>query len=107
MLEQRNNIFEQISVERERQDKLHPEFPIDLRMEILAEEIGEVAKAKLDGDMPGLRKELLEVAAVCVRWVETMDHNAIGAMRNCERLNIEPTYTTIELYRAAIARRTF
>lgn len=77
MLEQRNNIFEQISIERERQDKLHPNFLDISRMDVLIEEVGEVAKAKNEQDKVGMRRELIEVAAVCVRWVETMDDSSI------------------------------
>jgi NTP pyrophosphatase (non-canonical NTP hydrolase) len=35
---------------------------------ILVEEIGEVAKAIVEGDDDGLRDELVHVAAVCAQW---------------------------------------
>lgn len=38
---------------------------------VLAEECGEVARAVLDGDEAGLRRELVQVAAVAVAWLET------------------------------------
>ncbi|MDB5056346.1 MAG: hypothetical protein JWM44_4396, partial [Bacilli bacterium] len=72
----RSAIFELITVERQRQDILHPLSQFAHRMEILVEEVGEVAKAKLEGNQSELRKELIEVAAVAVRWVEILDREA-------------------------------
>lgn len=40
---------------------------------ILAEEFGEVARAVLEHDAAGLRAELVQVAAVCVAWLESGD----------------------------------
>lgn len=37
---------------------------------ILAEEAGEVARAVIDRDRQGLEHELVQVAAVCVAWLE-------------------------------------
>jgi NTP pyrophosphatase (non-canonical NTP hydrolase) len=74
-----------IEDERERQDKLHPlrkiKFTDDENVNVMAEylflnemlsvlieEVGEVGKAMQgDGD---LIEELIQVAAVCVRWLE-------------------------------------
>lgn len=39
---------------------------------ILSEEVGEVAKAALERD-PGLRDELIQVAAVAIAWAEAID----------------------------------
>ena len=39
---------------------------------ILAEEFGEVAKALLESD-DGLANELLQTAAVCVAWLESLE----------------------------------
>ena len=39
-----------------------------VKVAILAEETGEVARAVLDGS--GLRTELVQVAAICVAWLE-------------------------------------
>lgn len=36
---------------------------------ILTEEVGEIAKAINERDFVGLRKEIVQVAAVCVRWL--------------------------------------
>lgn len=53
------------------------------RFAVLGEEVGEVARAvlelgKLANDKHGkeLRKELIQVAAVCTKWVEGMDRRA-------------------------------
>lgn len=40
---------------------------------VLAEECGEVARAVLDHDTPHLAKELVQVAAVAVAWLESLD----------------------------------
>ena len=39
---------------------------------VLAEEVGEVARAMLDGDRLALRTELVQVAAVAVAWLEAL-----------------------------------
>lgn len=71
----KTRIYREITAERERQDELHPGFPElnDTRFLILAEEIGEVAKDSLESNHENLRKELIESAAVCVRWIEALD----------------------------------
>jgi NTP pyrophosphatase (non-canonical NTP hydrolase) len=56
--------------ERLRQDNLHPVFPEDKRLAILIEEVGEVATAIQNGDIENLKEELIQVASVCVRWLE-------------------------------------
>lgn len=76
----RKDLFEEISRERARQDLKHPYpegFPKDLRMEILVEEIGEVSKAKIEGDQAQLRDELIQVAATALRWIECLDHEKV------------------------------
>jgi len=83
----RIEIFDLIEKERERQDALHPLrmikqgesedvnvvaqflFLNDM-MAVLIEEVGEVGKAMQgDGD---LIDELIQVAAVCIRWLENV-----------------------------------
>lgn len=68
--------------ERERQDFKwgdQSENPSILWTTVLTEEVGEVAKAVLDfeyqhgGTEEDLRKELIQVAAVAVAWVEALD----------------------------------
>ena len=81
-------IFEAITAERDRQDRLHPvcklkkQDPIDIQtmatilnngemLAVLVKEIGEVARA-LQGE-GNLEKELIQLASVCVRWLEIKD----------------------------------
>lgn len=41
---------------------------------IVTEELGEAAKAYIEGDSTdALRKELVHVAAVCVSWIDCID----------------------------------
>ena len=83
----KERIWDAVDAERARQDakwgeQNHDDFTW---MAILAEEVGEVAKAALhhNGDEPGvtaseatlshLREELVQVAAVAVAWLEAID----------------------------------
>lgn len=85
---ERKAIFEAIEIERERQEELHP-MPIlkkvaenpDINLiqnlilqnemlAILIEEVGEVGTAiQGEGD---LKEELIQVASVCIRWLENL-----------------------------------
>lgn len=83
----RTDIFRAIDTERERQEQLHPLRLIKetgdtevnimsqylLQNEMLAvliEEVGEVGKAlQGEGD---LNEELIQVASVCIRWLESI-----------------------------------
>lgn len=80
-----------ISNERRRQDKLKAEGrftatcadPIsnDRRLSILVEEVGEVARASLGQagavqDGGNLRKELVQVAAIALAWIEGIDRES-------------------------------
>ena len=51
----------------------HPGAADLLRSAILTEEVGEVARAVLDGTPYLLRAELVQVAAVAVAWIEYLD----------------------------------
>jgi NTP pyrophosphatase (non-canonical NTP hydrolase) len=68
----RSLVFEKIAKERARQECLHPmpkENYSDLYMHaVLTEEVGEVAKALQEGS--NLEEEIIQVAAVCLRWLE-------------------------------------
>jgi hypothetical protein len=44
-----------------------------VKMAVLTEEVGEVARALLDRKPADLRAELVQVAAVAVAWVEALD----------------------------------
>ena len=44
-----------------------------IKATVLGEECGEVCRAMLDGDAVGLRRELVQVAAVAVAWLEGLE----------------------------------
>lgn len=79
--DQRGRILADILQERERQRaKWGDEIPRDnfLWTTILTEEVGEVARAAhditfADATIDNLREELIQVAAVAVRWLESLD----------------------------------
>lgn len=50
-----------------------PEIADVLKLPVLGEEFGEVAKAMNEGDADALREELIQVAAVAVAWIESLD----------------------------------
>lgn len=66
----REMIFRLIDAERLRQDARHPEWDEEKALAVLVEEVGEVAKALNEMDKVELIRELVQVAAVCVRWLE-------------------------------------
>lgn len=67
-----------IESERERQDQKwgkrnEHDGDADLVLNaVLTEEVGEVAQAVLRVDVDNLREELVQVAAVAVRWLEIL-----------------------------------
>ena len=84
----RQEIFKAIEKERERQEKLHPQRKLKKHhdkelilmqayiqqnelLAVLVEEVGEIGKA-LQGE-GNLRDELIQVASVCVKWLELKD----------------------------------
>lgn len=82
----RESILDDIRVERGRQDELFPNqepgwsgAPGDYEMlAVLVEEVGEVAKASMEGVTKDLQRELVEVAAVAVKWLEIIDYDPVG-----------------------------
>ncbi len=76
----RSEIYALIDAERIRQDAKHPAFAATHHQAlcVLASEVGEVAAEvrdtneanPLDSIHGPLRDELIQVAAVCVRWLE-------------------------------------
>lgn len=78
----RERAIDAIVEERYRQNKLKADgkfahtcadnIPDEHRYIILAEEVGEVARAIHDGDRDNLREELVQVAAVCLAWLEAL-----------------------------------
>lgn len=78
------DVLIEVSHERIRQDAKQGGTPgVDRRDDrtyaaVLGEEFGEVCRAWLERDVPNLREELIQVAAVAVAWVEEIDNG--GAM---------------------------
>jgi hypothetical protein len=78
----RDQIYEAIDAERFRQEtlKLEGKFKYtcayklvpECKLAILAEEFGEVARAVCENDNANLCEELVQVAAVCVAWLESL-----------------------------------
>lgn len=83
----RKDIFNLINDERARQEELHPLHIVKHTdseevatiqtlinttefLAVLGEEVGEVCKA-IQGE-GSLKAELVQVASVCIRWLETM-----------------------------------
>lgn len=58
--------------ERVRQDYLHPNNKKDEYLAIIIEEVGEVARAIQIRDKANLKEEIIQVAAVAVRWLEAL-----------------------------------
>ena len=73
-----NEIFDRIVAERRRQQVTHTgntladKIPDSMKVTILVEEIGEVAKAVQDKDRDNLREELVQVAALAVAWLTSL-----------------------------------
>lgn len=78
-----------VDAERDRQDEAYPldegGFDAGVRLAVLTEEVGEVARVQCGmawGAIGGshargrLREELVQVAAVAVRWIESLDVEA-------------------------------
>lgn len=79
----RADVFGLIDAERERQaerwagehawgsgDCSSGAVPVAVKVAVLLEEAGEVARAVLDGKGQEMRDELVQVAAVAVAWIE-------------------------------------
>lgn len=93
--------YEAIDTERHRQDqkfgsKAHYENSNEKWFCILSEEMGELAEALLKGNAEQSSKELIEVAAVAVSWLETVCSGA-----NDMRAGWAPERTAAEAEQAA------
>jgi NTP pyrophosphatase (non-canonical NTP hydrolase) len=69
----REYVFDLINKERMRQEILHPIKKYDhfYMLAVLTEELGEVAQALQDGT--NAEEEIIQVAAVCLRWLENWE----------------------------------
>jgi NTP pyrophosphatase (non-canonical NTP hydrolase) len=72
------SVLSDVVAERDRQDAKWGEqnHPPMKWVAILAEEVGEVAEAALDGGGPEYRAEMVQAAAVCLAAVESFDRAA-------------------------------
>ena len=76
-------IFNDILLERERQQEKWNEppgvWPCDAttKLAVLAEEFGEVARGVLQRDAANVREELIQVAAVAMKWLEAFSAEEI------------------------------
>lgn len=81
----RSGVYDLIDAERDKQrvkwgglhawgqgDCSSRAVPEVVKAAVLAEECGEVSRAVLEQDVPGLRAELVQVAAVAVAWLEAI-----------------------------------
>ncbi len=81
----REEIFGQIDKERIRQNNkwnrgsAEWDRPNILKLTVLAEEFGEVARAILEAKPDDLEEELVQVAAVVVAWLESIDQTGTEA----------------------------
>lgn len=68
------HIAQRIAAERQRQDARHPyDVPDSVMLSVLVEEVGEVAKAMNDETPEALAEEVMQCAAVAVKWMELLD----------------------------------
>jgi hypothetical protein len=80
------DIADAVAAERDRQRQLwnrkhdhgfgdcsSPDVPVMVKVAVLAEECGEVARAALDGNPNDFRTELIQVMAVCHAILEGID----------------------------------
>lgn len=75
----KNIIFKDILQERLRQNDLHPEkLPLSMRYVTIMEEAGEVAEALQDKDLESMYRELIDMAACCVRMAEDVLRESEG-----------------------------
>lgn len=78
----RREVLGRIRDERERQQKKwgdqwkYGATPPEVKLAILVEEVGEVSKEVLEGgeQYQSLQVELVQVAAVCVAWLESLSN---------------------------------
>ena len=74
-MDKREHILELIYAERSKQDKKwgYPRYLSDpFWYTILGEEVGEIARGILEHDVENLKDELVQVAAVCVAWLQNI-----------------------------------
>jgi NTP pyrophosphatase (non-canonical NTP hydrolase) len=68
-----STIITEILKERIRQDHIHPDNDLSDYLAILVEEVGEIARAIQLRDIDNLKEELIQLSAVCIRWMEDLE----------------------------------
>ena len=93
------NIFQNIALERRRQDAKWGEQNHDafLWLAILGEEFGETAKAAIEGRLADMRTELIHVAAVAVAAIESLNRNELVEHRATHDVFKRSAYRVLEL----------
>lgn len=81
----RGGVFGLIEVERQRQEAKWGRGPLQRPLQVLLEEVGEVARAMEERDLLNLRAELVQVAAVCCRWLERFGDTPAVTCRRCKQ----------------------
>jgi len=68
-------LIAEVVAERERQTAMwgEPEHDNFVWLAILAEELGEVSGAALEGSSVNIRREIIHVAAVALAWLECIE----------------------------------
>jgi len=80
-----NDPLSEVMLERARQDQKwgeqnHPDL---YWLAVLTEEVGELAKELIEGRLAEARRELVQVTAVGVAWLEAMERRASGRDPGC------------------------
>lgn len=69
---ERTDIMAAIFIERYRQEAIHPKNELHDYLPIMIEEVGEIGTAIQNRDEINLKEELVQLAAICVRWLEAI-----------------------------------
>jgi NTP pyrophosphatase (non-canonical NTP hydrolase) len=81
----RNDIFDLINNERDKQDKKWGALPRCLSdmvwLTVLLEEVGECAQAVLKRDWDNLKVEIIQVATVAIAWLEDDENHNNGSYK--------------------------
>jgi NTP pyrophosphatase (non-canonical NTP hydrolase) len=76
LIRAREQVFTLVGMERERQCEKWDTYRLgwqdsnEIKLAVLMEEVGEVARAILEGKELTLQEELIQVAAVAIAWLE-------------------------------------
>lgn len=75
MNKKQEEIFNLILEERKRQEEIHPNWLNigEVAVSLLTEELGEFAQAINDGNIKEAKKEVIQVASLCFRYLEGLE----------------------------------